>query len=92
MRNKKKIGGMKMSNMVEEIKKMVIEILEVEPEEINMETDFIKDLKVDSLRSLEILATLEKKYRIKIPEEMLKKMTNLKQVIEITEQMTAAKV
>jgi acyl carrier protein len=74
-----------MSNTSEEIKNIVIEILEVESEELDMETDFIKDMGVDSLRSLEILATLEKKYKIKIPEESLKKMTNLKQVIEIVE-------
>lgn len=80
-----------MSNMAEEIKEMVIGILEVEPEEIDMETDFIEDLGVDSLRSLEILAVLEKKYKIKIPEESLQRMTNLKQVIEVVEEVITSK-
>lgn len=74
-----------MSNKVEEIKDIVVEILEVEPEDLGMETHFIKDLDVDSLRSLEILAVLEKKYKIKISEEAMPKMINLKQVIEIVE-------
>lgn len=80
-----------MANLTEEIQEIVIEILEVEPEQLGMETDFIKDLGIDSLRSLEILAVLEKKYKIKIPEDSLKKMTNLKQVIEVVAEITAAK-
>jgi acyl carrier protein len=75
-----------MSNRINEIKDIVVEILEVEPEELGMETHFIKDLEVDSLRSLEILAVLEKKYKIKISEESMPKMINLKQVIEIVEE------
>jgi acyl carrier protein len=80
-----------MADLTEEIKAIVIEILEVEPEQLGMETDFIKDLGIDSLRSLEILAVLEKTYKIKIPEDSLKKMTNLKQVIEVVAEITAAK-
>jgi acyl carrier protein len=80
-----------MADLTEEIKAIVIEILEVEPEQLGMETDFIKDLGIDSLRSLEILAVLEKTYKIRIPEDSLKKMTNLKQVIEVVAEITAAK-
>lgn len=75
-----------MFNRSEEIKDIIVEILEVEPEELGMETHFIKDLGIDSLRSLEILAVLEKKYKIKISEESMPRMINLKQVIDVVEE------
>jgi acyl carrier protein len=81
-----------MTYNIDEIKAFLAAILEVEEEEIEMETDFVKDLDADSLMALEILATLEKKYKIKIPEEALSKMTNLQNVINIIEEIKESKV
>ena len=80
-----------MSNMREEIKALVVDILEVDSEQLEMETNFVKDLGIDSLLSLEIMAVLEKKYKIKIPEESMKRMVDLKQVIEVVEEAMAEK-
>ncbi len=77
--------------MIEEIKKIIIDILEIDPTELKMETDFVGELNADSLMALEILATLEKKYKIKIPEESLAKMTNLKNVIKVVEDIAGSK-
>lgn len=65
----------------EEIKNIIAKIIEVEPERIGMETHLVEELGADSMMALEIMAALEKKYRITIPEEDLPKMTNLKQII-----------
>ena len=78
-----------MSNLHEEIKEIVVEIMEVEPEEIEPDTNFIDELDADSLKALEVLATLEKKYKIQIPEKDLSKMVNLKSVIEVVEEVMA---
>ncbi|MDR1066373.1 MAG: acyl carrier protein [Clostridiales bacterium] len=78
-----------MQNLTEEIKEIVVEIMEVEPDEIKMDTHFINDLGADSLKALEVMATLEKKYKIQIPEELLKRMVNLKSVIEVVEEVMA---
>ncbi len=66
-----------------ELRSIVAEITEVEPEKISMEANFVEDLGMDSMMALEILASVEKKYKLKIPEENLMKMTNLKQVVEM---------
>ena len=77
--------------MIDEIRTIVAEILEVPESEVSDDTDFIEDLSADSLMALEILATLEKKYKIKIPEESMSKMTNLKNVVNVVEDTMACK-
>ena len=76
-----------MSNLQEEIKEIVVEIMEVEPEEVEMGTNFINELDADSLKALEVMATLEKKYKIQIPEDQLKRMVDLGSVVEVVEEV-----
>lgn len=66
-----------------EIRKLIAEILEVEPEEIDPDAQFVKDLGMDSMMALEILAGIEKMYKIVIPEDMLPKFTSLKETVRI---------
>jgi acyl carrier protein len=76
-----------MSNLKEEVKALICEIIEVEPEKLAEEAKFVEDLGVDSLMALEILAYLEKKYRVKIPEDKLMSLVNLKQTVELMEEV-----
>jgi acyl carrier protein len=79
-----------MSNSFEEeIKNMVSEILEVPVEKLTPGVDFFKDLDVDSLKAIEIVAAFEKKYRIIVPEEDIPKIRNLGQLIEYTKNRTS---
>lgn len=66
-----------------EIKFLISEIVEIEEDKITPDASFVEDLGMDSMMALEILAALEKKYKIKIPEENLTKITNLSQVLEM---------
>ena len=66
-----------------DVRNLVAEVLEVEPHEIDPKAHFVKDLGMDSMMALEILASLEKKYRIIIPEEALQKFTDLNRTIQI---------
>ena len=66
-----------------DLKELVAMILEKEPDELTLEAHFVKDLGMDSMMALEVLAGIEKKYRIVIPEEMLAKFINLKETIAI---------
>ncbi len=77
-----------MSNSIEqEVRDMVSEILEVPVEKLTPEVDFFKDLEVDSLKAIEIVAAFEKKYRIIVPEDDIPKIRNLGQLIEYTENL-----
>lgn len=71
------------TNIQEEIKSVIAKIIEVEPDKIGEKTPLVQDLGADSMMVLEMMATLEKKYKITIPEEDLPKMINLKQIVEL---------
>jgi acyl carrier protein len=71
-------------NVEKDIRELVAEILEEEnADSIDGDANFIKDLGMDSMMALEILAGIEKKYRMAIPEEMLPQFTNLNTTIEL---------
>jgi acyl carrier protein len=71
-------------NIEVELRALVSEIIEVPVEKLTPEADFINDLLVDSLKAIEIVAAVEKKYRIVIPEQDIPKIRNIKKIIEYT--------
>ncbi len=42
---------------------------------------------MDSMMALEILASVEKKYKVKIPEEYLTKVTSLRSMVDIAKKI-----
>ncbi len=75
-----------------DLRTMVAEILEVEPEAIDADANFVKDLGMDSMMALEILAGIEKKYRIIVPEDSLPKFTSLNKTVDIIRGVMGDKV
>ncbi|MDO3702944.1 acyl carrier protein [Micromonospora echinaurantiaca] len=67
-----------------ELRELVAEVLEVEPEELTDTGDFQEEYEADSLRAIEMLARIEKKYKIEIPQQELANMQNLKAVYAVT--------
>lgn len=74
-----------------DISELVAAILEVEPDTIDGNALFVKDLGMDSMMALEILAGIEKKYRIAIPEDTLPKFVSLNKTVEIVQGMLGHK-
>jgi len=74
-------------NFEEEVKKLVSDIIEVPVEKLHPDADFFKDLAVDSLKAIEIVAAFEKKYRVIIPEKDIPNIRNLRQIIEYTKNL-----
>ena len=68
-----------------EIKKMVLEITEVSKEQLKDDARFSEDLGVDSMMALEIAASIEKKYKVVIPEEKLPTIRSLQNVYDLLE-------
>lgn len=67
----------------QDMRELIAEILEEEPSTIDGDAKFVRDLGMDSMMALEILAGIEKKYRIAIPEEMLPKFTDLNTTVQL---------
>ncbi len=70
-------------NIENDIRELVAEILEIEPGDLDPDANFVKDLGMDSMMALEILASIEKKYKIAIPEEELTKFTDLTTTVSL---------
>ncbi len=74
-----------------EIKNLIAEIIEKDPVDLDPNARFVEDLGVDSMMALEILAAIEKKYKISIPEEKLPQLTNLNDTIKIAKEYLGQK-
>lgn len=62
------------------IKDLVCDILEIEPDEVTDTSLFKEDHEADSLRAIEILAALEKRFKVTIDQAELSRMVNLEGV------------
>ena len=71
------------SRRLAELREMTAEVLELEPGELSDTADFAEEYDADSLRAIEILARIEKKYKIEIPQSELTEMRNLKAVFDV---------
>ena len=52
-----------------EVKRLIATVTEREPEEIKEDDLLTEDLGVDSLMAMEIMVTVDKKFKIDVPEE-----------------------
>lgn len=66
-----------------EVKKLISEIAEVSEEELKEEARFTEDLGVDSMMALEIVASIEKKYKVVIPEDKIPTIRSLNNVYSL---------
>jgi 3-hydroxyacyl-[acyl-carrier-protein] dehydratase len=73
----------KVSDKLEELRVIVAEVLERDPGEIENNSDFVETYDADSLRAVEILARIEKKYKVEIPQGELPLMRNLQSVYDV---------
>ncbi|MFJ6074774.1 acyl carrier protein [Streptomyces sp. NPDC093065] len=68
---------------LEELRELAAAALEIEPEELGDDDHFIEDHDGDSLRAIELLARIEKKYKIELPQTELPNMTSLNAVYKV---------
>jgi acyl carrier protein len=66
-----------------EIKRLVAEVTESEPEKIGDQDNYLLDLDLDSLMALEVMVTLSKQYRIEIPEEEFSRLQNVDDTVKL---------
>ena len=60
-----------------ELQELAAEILGVESEQVQMDVSFARDLAADSLDLVELIAAVEDKYDVELPEEELENMKNV---------------
>jgi acyl carrier protein len=68
-----------------EIRQLVSKISEVPENQLKDEALFVEDLGMDSMMALEVVASIEKKYKIVVPEEAIPTLRSLKEVYNFME-------
>ncbi len=71
-----------MSNTLERVRKIVIEQLGVDAEEVTMESSFVDDLGADSLDTVELVMAFEEEFETEIPDEEAEKITTVQLAVE----------
>ena len=66
----------------EKIKKIIAEVLNVDEEEITMDTTFVDDLGADSLDIFQIIMGLEEEFDIEIANEDAEKIVTVGDAVE----------
>lgn len=67
----------------EKLKKVIAEVLNVDPEEITMDTTFTDDLGADSLDVFQIIMGIEEEFDIEIPAEKAEKISTVEEAVEL---------
>ena len=67
----------------EKLKKVIAEVLNVDPEEITMETTFMDDLGADSLDVFQIIMGIEEEFDIEIPADKAEKISTVEEAVEL---------
>ncbi|MEY8333344.1 acyl carrier protein [Lachnospiraceae bacterium 47-T17] len=67
---------------LEKLKKIIVEVLNVDQDEISEDTTFIDDLGADSLDIFQIIMGIEEEFDIEIPTEEAEKISTVGDAVE----------
>ncbi|QOG11726.1 acyl carrier protein [Arcobacter sp. FWKO B] len=71
--------------LFDDVKEVVVEQLDCNPDEVKAESKFIEDLGADSLDVVELVMALEEKFGIEIPDEDAEKIMTVGDAIKYIE-------
>ena len=71
--------------ILDKIKEFIVDQLGVDPEDIQMDTNLMKDLEADSLDAVEIIMAIEDEYDIEIPDEDAEKFQTIRDIVTYVE-------
>lgn len=72
----------------EKLKQVIAEVLNVDPEEISMDSTFVDDLGADSLDVFQIIMGIEEEFDIEIPADKAEKITTVEEAVEMIKSAT----
>lgn len=75
-----------------ELQDLAGEILGVDPDQVQMDKSFQRDLAADSLDLVELIAAIEDKYDVELPDDELEKMKLISDLWKFLEQKTAERL
>lgn len=80
-----------MAELEQEIKTLVSKIIKVDESRIDPDANIFSEYGVDSLLGVEILAGLDKKYGLDVPEQKIREIKTVNDIIRITKGLISKK-
>lgn len=77
--------------MLEELKELICNYVEVEPEKITLESKFVDDLGFNSFDFITLLGEVEEKYGVNVNEEDVLGLATVGEAIEYIEKLRGKK-
>lgn len=77
-------------NIEQEVTEIVSRITKVPAERIGLDTHLKQELNVDSLQGLQILAVIEKRFDVSVPDEELDSYTSIREIVRTVENSRSA--
>ena len=74
-----------MSNVEEQVKKIVVEHLGIDESKVTPDSKFIDDLGADSLDNVELVMAFEEEFGVEIPDDAAEKIVTVKDAITFIE-------
>ena len=71
-----------MSDVLEKVKKIICEQLDVSEEDVVPKASFVDDLGADSLDQVELIMAMEEEFDVSIPDEDAEKITTVQDAID----------
>ena len=75
-----------------ELQELSAEILGIDADQVQMDKSFQRDLAADSLDLVELIAAIEDKYDVELPDEELEKMKVIADLWKFLEEKTAERL
>jgi len=69
----------------DEVKEILVEQLDINEEDIEMTSNLMDDLGADSLDAIDIVMTVEDQYSIEVPDEIIKNMKTVEDIVSFIE-------
>ena len=69
----------------DKIREIIADQLDVDPAEITMDTDLMKDLEADSLDAVEIIMAIESEFDIEVPDDKAEEFKLVSSIVEFVD-------
>ena len=67
----------------EKLKHIIADVLNVDPEEVTLDTTFMDDLGADSLDVFQIIMGIEEEFDIEVPAELAENIKTVEEAVEL---------
>lgn len=73
--------------MFENVQKMLAEQLDIDPEQITLQSEIVKDLGADSLDIFDLLTKLEDEFGIIFPDNEMENVKTVQDIVDMLEKL-----